>query len=73
MSTESVESSTVQNQHEHRIGRVVTIVEIHRFLDPRPFGPLHLPPHVISTILRFFPEPYSLHRHILRKVDQKKA
>jgi hypothetical protein len=50
---------TDQNQHEHIIGRVVTIVEIHRFLDPRPFGPLHLPPYVIPTILRFFEQPDS--------------
>jgi hypothetical protein len=27
------------NQYEHKIGRVVTIVEIHHFLDPKPFGP----------------------------------
>jgi hypothetical protein len=42
------------NQYEHKIGRVVTIVGIHHFLDPKPFGPLHLPPYVIPTILRFF-------------------
>jgi hypothetical protein len=29
------------------------IVGIYCFLDPEPFGPLHLPPHVIHTILRF--------------------
>jgi hypothetical protein len=55
---------TVENQHEHIIGRVVVIVEIHRFLDPEPFGPLHLPPHIIPTIHRFFSQPDYLHRHI---------
>jgi hypothetical protein len=48
---------TVQNQHEHRIGRVITIVGIHRFLNSEPFGSLHLP--IISTILRFSPQPDS--------------
>jgi hypothetical protein len=43
----------IQNQHEHRIGRVVAIVRIHHFLDPEPYGHLHIPPHAISTILRF--------------------
>jgi hypothetical protein len=64
---------TVQNQHEHKIGRIITIVGICCFLDPEHFGPLHLPPHVIHTILRFFPQPDSLHSQILRKAGQKKA
>jgi hypothetical protein len=64
---------TVQNQHEHKIGRIVTIVGICCFLDPKPFGPLHLSLHVIHTILRFFPQPNSLHSQILRKAGQKKA
>ena len=64
---------TVQNQHEHKIGRIITIVGICCFLDPEHFGPLHLPPHVIHTILRFFPQPDSLHNQILRKAGQKKA
>jgi hypothetical protein len=49
------------------------IVGICCFLDPEPFGPLHLPPHVIHTILRFFSQPDSLHSQILRKAGQKKA
>jgi hypothetical protein len=44
----------VRNQYEHRIDRVITIVGIHRFLYIEHFGPLHLPPYVIRTILRFF-------------------
>lgn len=64
---------TVQNQHERIIGRVVTILEIHRFLDHWPFGPLHLPPRVIPTIFRFFPQSDFLHIQILRKNSQKKA
>jgi hypothetical protein len=64
---------TVQNQHEHKIGRIVMIVGMCCFLDPEPFGPLHLSPHVIHTILRFFPQPDSLHSQILRKAGQKKA
>jgi hypothetical protein len=43
---------TVQNQHEHKLGRIVMIVGMCCFLDPEPFGPLHLSPHVIHTILR---------------------
>jgi hypothetical protein len=58
----------VQNQYEHRICRVITIIGIHRFLDPEPFGPLHLPPHLIPTIFRD-----SSHSQILRKAGQKKA
>jgi hypothetical protein len=50
---------TVQNQHEHIIGRVVMIVRICCFLDLEPFGPLHLHLHVITMILRFFPQPDS--------------
>jgi hypothetical protein len=49
------------------------IVGMCYFLDPEPFGPLHLSPHVIHTILRFFPQPDSLHSQILRKAGQKKA
>jgi hypothetical protein len=64
---------TFQNQYEHKIGRIVTIVEICSFLDPEPFRPLHLPPHVMHTIRRFFPQPDSLHSQILRKAGQKKA
>jgi hypothetical protein len=64
---------TVQNQHEHKIGRIVMIVGICCFLDPGPFGPLHLPPHVIHIILKFFSQPDSLHSQILRKAGQKKA
>lgn len=36
-----------KNQYKHRIGRDVAIVEIHSFLDPKPFRPLHHLPHVI--------------------------
>jgi hypothetical protein len=64
---------TIENQHEHKIGQVFTIVEIHRFLDPRPFGSLYLHPHVIPTILRFLPQPDSLHSQFFRKVGQKKT
>jgi hypothetical protein len=42
----------VQNQHEHIIDRVITIVGIRRFLDHEPFGPLHHHPHVIPIMLR---------------------
>jgi hypothetical protein len=58
---------TFQNQYEHKIGRIVTIVEICSFLDLEPFRPLHLPPHVMHTIFRFFPQSDSLHSQILRK------
>lgn len=61
----------VQNKHEHRIGREVAIVGIHYFLDPEPFRPLHLSLHVIPMIIRFFPQPDSLHSHILIKASQK--
>jgi hypothetical protein len=54
-----IECPHVQNQHEHKIDRVVTIVGICRFLDPEPFGPLHLTSHVIPTILRSSPQPDS--------------
>jgi hypothetical protein len=64
---------TVQNQHEHKIDRFIMIVEIRHFLDPKPFEPLCMPPHVIPTILRFSPQPDCLHGQILRKVGQKKA
>jgi hypothetical protein len=63
---------TIQNQQEHIIGWVVTIVRIHLFLDPEPFGSLHLPPHVIPMILRFFPQLDSLYNQILKKAGQKK-
>jgi hypothetical protein len=62
----------VQNQHEHRIGRVVMIVGIRRFLDPETFAPLNFSLHVMPTILIFFLQSDSLHSQILRKVDQKK-
>jgi hypothetical protein len=64
---------TVQNQHEHKIGRIVMIVGICCFLNPEPFRPLHLPPHVIHTIFKFFSQPDFLHNQILRKAGQKKA
>jgi hypothetical protein len=64
---------TVQNQHKHKIGRIVMIVEICCFLDLEPFRPLHLPPHVIHTILIFFLQPDSLHSQILRKSWSEKA
>jgi hypothetical protein len=37
------------NKREHRIGRVITIGGICHFLDPKPYRPIHLPPHVIPT------------------------
>jgi hypothetical protein len=63
---------TVQNQHEHKIGWIVTIVGICCFLDPEPFGPLHLPSHVIHTILKFSTKSDSLYSQIIRKAGQKK-
>jgi hypothetical protein len=63
----------VQNQHEHKIYRVVRIGGICHFLDPKPYRLIHCPPHVIFTILRFSPQPYSPHSYILRKAHQKKA
>jgi hypothetical protein len=44
------------NQREHTIGRVVAISGICHFLDPKPYGPFHLPSHVIPTVLRFSPQ-----------------
>jgi hypothetical protein len=41
--------------------RIVTIVGICCFLDPKPFGPLRLPSHAIHTILRFSLKSDSLH------------
>lgn len=57
---------TIQNQHEHIIGWVVTTVIIRCFLDREPFRPLHLPPHVILWYLD------SSHSQILRKAGKKK-
>jgi hypothetical protein len=45
---------TVRNQYKYVIGRVVTIVVIHRFLDLEPFRPFNLSSHVILMILIFF-------------------
>jgi hypothetical protein len=47
---------TVQNQCEHKLSRVVAIVGICHFQDSKLYGPIYLPPHVISTILRFSPQ-----------------
>jgi hypothetical protein len=63
----------VQNQYEHRISRVVMIVEIHHFLDLEFFRPLHFTPHVILTIYIFFLQLDSLYSYILRKANLKKA
>jgi hypothetical protein len=52
---------TIQNQHKHIIGSVVAIVGIYHFLDPKPYGYLYLPPHVILIILRFSTQPDSYH------------
>jgi hypothetical protein len=49
------------------------IVGIRHFLDPEPYEQLYLPPHVIVMILRFSPQPDSLHGQIFRKAGQKKA
>jgi hypothetical protein len=43
----------VQNQYEHIIGRVVTMGGIRHFLDSKPYGSLHLPPHVIFTSIDY--------------------
>jgi hypothetical protein len=67
-----IECPHVQNQHEHKIGRVVTIVGIRRFLDPEPFGPLHLTLHVIPMILRSSPQPDS-QKKLVRKSWTKQA
>jgi hypothetical protein len=48
-------------------------VGIRHFLDPKPYEPLHLPPHVILTIFRFSPQLDSPHCQILRKARPKKA
>jgi hypothetical protein len=37
------------------------------------YEPLHLPPHVIPTILRFSLQPDFPYSQILRKAGQKKA
>jgi hypothetical protein len=58
---------TIQNQYKHIIGRVVAIVGIHHFIDPEPYGYIHLPLHVITTIFRFSPQPYSPNNQILKK------
>jgi hypothetical protein len=63
---------TIRNQQKHIIGQVVAIVAIRPFLDPEPYGYLHLPPHVIPTILRFSSQLDSPHNQILRKTCQKK-
>jgi hypothetical protein len=49
----------IQNQHKHRISRVVAIVRIHHFLDLRPYEHLQLPSHIILTIFRFSSQPDS--------------
>jgi hypothetical protein len=64
---------TIQNQYEHRIGRVVAILGIHHFPDPELFKPLYLPPHIILTILGFFSQPDSFYSWILKKAGQKKS
>lgn len=50
---------TVQNQCEHKFGRVVAIVGIRHFQDPKLYGPIHQSPHAIPTILRFSPQLFS--------------
>jgi hypothetical protein len=44
---------TVQNQREHRIGRVVAIITIRQFLHPKPYERIYLLSHVIHAIIRF--------------------
>jgi hypothetical protein len=50
---------------------MVVIVKNHRFLDHEPFGPLHLAPHVILTIHKFFsqraPQPAKFSEKLVRK------
>jgi hypothetical protein len=41
------------------------------FIDPEPFGPLHLSPHVIHTILRFFRQILSTARFLEKLVRKK--
>jgi hypothetical protein len=43
----------------NRISRAVTIGEICHFLDPKHYGSLHFPRHVIPMILRFSTQPAS--------------
>jgi hypothetical protein len=68
-----VGTKTIQNQHKHIIGWVIVIVIIRHFLDLEPYEQLYLPPHIIVMILRFSPQPDSLHSQIFRKAGQKKA
>jgi hypothetical protein len=61
---------TVQNQREHKIGRVAAIIGICHFLDAKPYGHVHLTPHVIPTILKLFPQPDSPKRSSEKKLNQ---
>lgn len=56
----------ILNQREYIISRVVVLVVIHHFLDPKSYRSVYLPSYIISTILKF-----SL-QLILRIVCQKK-
>jgi hypothetical protein len=58
---------TVQNQREYIISRVVTIVGFSRFVYTKSRGPLYLPAHVISTLLRFFQQPNSQKKLVRKK------
>ena len=44
---------------EQKIDWVITKVGLRHFLDPKPYEHLHLPPHVILTILIFSPAGFS--------------
>lgn len=57
----------ILNQYEHKISRVIVIVVIHHFLDPKSYGSVYLTSHIIFTILEF-----SL-QLILRKDRKKKT
>jgi hypothetical protein len=43
----------VQNRREYINVRVLRVVGIRHFLDPKAYGTVHLPAHVIPMIFRF--------------------
>lgn len=61
---------TVQNQREYKIGRVVIIVRIHHFLNPKPSGLFHLSSYIIPMILILSLQLDSPHNQILKKTHQ---
>jgi hypothetical protein len=64
---------TVQNQREHIIDRVTTIVGIPHFTDPKPYGPLHLVLHSIEVAHLYPQDVFPMKPGLARPLDTSKA